>query len=121
MEKAPVTCEVRYRLDPEKIADFRDYARIWSTLIERFGGTHHGYFMPREKPEGAAVSFPGAGGEGAGDIALALFTFPDEAAYLLYRDKVAEDADGIAANARFSENPPFKGYERTFLQPLSGD
>lgn len=121
MEKTPVTCEVRYRLDPEKIADFRDYARVWTTLIERYGGTHHGYFMPREKPEGAAMSFPGAGGQGDCDIAVALFTFPDEAAYLLYRDKVARDADGIAANARFSKNPPFKSYERTFLQPLSGD
>lgn len=121
MEKTPVTCEVRYRLDPEKIADFRDYARVWTTLIERYGGTHHGYFMPREKPEGAAMSFPGAGGQGDCDIAVALFTFPDEAAYLLYRDKVARDVDGIAANARFSKNPPFKSYERTFLQPLSGD
>ncbi len=121
MRKAPVTCEVRYRLDPERIADFYDYARIWIMLIERHGGTHHGYFMPREKPEGAAVSFPGTGGEGAGDIAVALFTFPDEAAYLRYRDTVAEDVDGIAANARFSKNPPFKSYERSFLQPLSGD
>nr|WP_298100948.1 NIPSNAP family protein [uncultured Shinella sp.] len=121
MRKVPVTCEVRYCLDPLRIADFHDYARIWTTLIERYGGTHHGYFMPRQKPEGAAVSFPGAGGEGANDIAAALFTFPDETAYLLYRDKVAEDVDGIAANARFLENPPFKSYERTFLQPLSDD
>ncbi|WP_421577977.1 NIPSNAP family protein [Shinella sp. M31] len=115
-----MTCEVRYRLDPARIADFHDYARIWTMLIERHGGTHHGYFMPREKPEGVGMSFA-AGGEGAGDIAVALFTFPDEAAYLLYRDKVAEDADGIAANARFLENLPFKSYERTFLQPLAGD
>ncbi|RFZ88111.1 NIPSNAP family protein [Shinella sp. WSJ-2] len=121
MRNVPVTCEVRYRLDPERIADFHDYARIWTMLIERHGGTHHGYFMPRKKPEGAAVSFPDAGGEGAADIAVALFTFPDEATYLVYRDKVAEDAEGIAANARFLENPPFKSYERTFLQPLSGD
>ncbi|MCR6498862.1 NIPSNAP family protein [Shinella sp. CPCC 101442] len=118
MAKAPVTCEVRYRLDPGRIADFQDYARIWTTLIERYGGAHHGYFLPRAKPDGAGMSFPGAGDEGAGDIAVALFTFPDEAAYLLYRSKVAEDADGIAANARFAENPPFKSYERTFLQPL---
>ena len=70
----PVTCEVRYRLDPNKRAEFEAYAEVWMQLIERYGGTHHGYFMPREKPDGAGLSFPGAGADGAGNIAIALFT-----------------------------------------------
>jgi hypothetical protein len=118
MVDVPVTCEVRYRLDRSRMVEFQAYAEIWSVLIERHGGTHHGYFIPREKPAGASMSFPGAGEEGAGDIAIALFTFSDEAAYLRYRSAVAEDPDGVAANERFAGDPPFESYERIFLQPL---
>ena len=118
MPDGPVTCEIRYRIEQGRMADFSGYAEIWVRLVERYGGTHHGYFIPREKPEGAGTSFPGVGEEGAGDIAIALFTFPDEAAYLRYRQKIAEDPDGIAANARYGNDPPFISYERIFLQPL---
>jgi hypothetical protein len=119
MSNNPLTCEVRYRIDPTKLADFRAYAKIWIRLIERHGGTHHGYFIPREKPIDAGLSFPGVGEDGASDVAVAFFSFPDEEAYLTYRSKVAEDPDCIAANARFAEAPPFNSYERIFLQPLS--
>ena len=118
MATTPVTCEIRYRLDRSRIAEFEAYARIWAGLIARHGGTHHGYFMPREKPADAAMSFS-AGGEAAdGDIAVALFTFPDEETYRRYRIAAAADPEGAAANARYRENPPFVSYERIFLQPL---
>jgi hypothetical protein len=81
MLKNPVTCEVRYRIDPCRISEFEAYAQIWVELIERHGGKHHGYFIPRDKPKEVGVSFPGVGQEGAADIAIALFTFPDEKAY----------------------------------------
>ena len=119
MSKSPVTCEVRYHLDPERIAEFEAYARIWIKLIERHGGTHHGYFMPREMPQDAKVSFQGLGSEGAADMAIALFTFADDEAYARYREQVAKDPDGVAANARFGEDPPFRSYERVFLMPLA--
>lgn len=119
MPKSPVTCEVRYHLDPERIAEFEAYARIWIKLIERHGGTHHGYFMPREKPQDAKVSFEGLGSEGASDVAIALFTFADEEAYARYREQVEKDPDGVAANERFREDPPFRSYERVFLTPLA--
>lgn len=115
---SPVTCEIRYRVDQSRLVEFSAYAKIWIELIERHGGTHHGYFLPREKPSGRGMSFPGVGTDGAGDIAVALFTFPDEATYRRYRDNVAEDPDGIAANARFGNDPPFISYERIFLEPL---
>ena len=95
------------------MADFSAYAEIWVRLIERYGGTHYGYFIPRETPEGVGTSFP--------DIAIALFTFPDEAAYLRYRRDVASDPDGIAANAQYADDPPFVSYERLFLRPLMSD
>lgn len=118
MAMTPVTCEIRYRLDRSRIAEFEAYARIWIRLIERYGGTHHGYFMPREKPAGVAMSFMGAGDEGDGETAVALFTFPDEESYRRYRSQAADDPEGVAANARYRENPPFIRYERIFLQPL---
>lgn len=121
MLNMPVTCHVRYRLDPRKRAEFEAYAEVWVRLVERYGGTHHGYFMPREKPEGARLSFPGAGKDGEGNIAIALFSFPDEQTYLGYRSSVATDPDSIAANKRFGADPPFRTYERMFLRPLPRD
>lgn len=118
MPNLPVTCEIRYRIDHHRIAEFEEYARTWTKLIARHGGIHHGYFLPRQKPTEIAVSFPGVGEEGADDIAVALFSFPDEASYLRYRERVATEADGLAANERFGQNPPFISYERTFLRPV---
>jgi hypothetical protein len=122
----PVTCHVSYRLDPRKRAEFEAYAEVWMRLIERYGGKHHGYFMSREKPASASLSFPnagrnGTGRDGQGDIAIALFTFPDEETYLGYRSSVATDPDSIAANKRFGADPPFRSYERLFLSPLPRD
>ena len=32
----------------ETLPDFEQYAKMWIALVEKFGGTHHGYFMPSE-------------------------------------------------------------------------
>ena len=45
---AVVTCYLRYVIEPSKIEEFEHYARLWIPLVERFGGTHHGYFLPSE-------------------------------------------------------------------------
>jgi hypothetical protein len=118
MPRRPITCEIRYRLDPGRIADFEEYARIWVGLIERHGGHHLGYFMPRERPDDAQMSFLGTGQDGEANTAVAIFTFPDEQSYLNYRERVSEDPDGLAANRRFGKSPPFISYERLFLTPL---
>ena len=55
-----MTCYLRYIVDPLKLAEFENYARMWIPLVEKFGGKHHGYFMPSE---------------GANNVALALFSF----------------------------------------------
>ncbi len=61
------TCFVRYEVDLEKLSEFIAYARAWILLIEKYGGTHHGYFMPGgpadDMPE-ATFSFPGLGSQG---------------------------------------------------------
>ena len=77
-----VTCYLRYVIDPNQLADFERYAKLWIPLVEKFGGKHHGYFLPSE---------------GANNIALALFTFPSLAAYEAYRTKSFADPECLAA------------------------
>lgn len=88
-------------------------------LIERYGGTHHGYFIPRATPTGVPMSFPGIGYEGPSDIAIALFTFPDEWSYRRYRELVATDPECQSAEALYRETLCFLSYERLFLTPIS--
>ena len=51
---------------------------MWLELLPRFGGIHHGYFLPSE---------------GESDVALAMFSFPSLAAYEQYRKDSAADPD----------------------------
>ena len=115
------TCVIRYRVEPEKLAEFREYAHAWIGLIRRYGGTHHGYFVPgsdRDDLQDPAFSFPGLGTAAPTDIAFALFSFPSVEAYDQYRAAVTEDEDCKAATGRFNETKCFSGYERSFLVPI---
>ncbi len=56
-----ITSYLRYVIDPYKLNEFEKYGKMWIPLVEKFGGTHHGYFIPHE---------------GASNIAIALFSFP---------------------------------------------
>jgi hypothetical protein len=114
----PITCCVRYVVDPGQIQAFELYAVSWMRLIERHGGTNHGYFLPRPTPLLAGFSFPGVGREGPDDVAVALFSFPNVAAYQAYRREVALDPDCEAAEALYRDTRCFLSYERTFLKPL---
>lgn len=98
-----VTVFLRYVLDPHKLAEFEHYGRLWIPLVERFGGRHHGYFMPSE---------------GANNIALALFTFPSLARYEQYRIDSLKDADCQAAFAYADETRCILSYERSFFRPV---
>lgn len=115
------TCFIRYELVPGRLKEFEEYARAWIALVEEYGGTHHGYFMPGtsadEFPQ-ASFSFAGLGREGPSGIGVALFSFPDVEAYDRYRSAVKDDPRCKAATGRFLEAPCFTGYERTFLRPV---
>jgi hypothetical protein len=74
----PVTCQIWCTLDLAKLGAFETYARAWISLIQRYGGIHHGYFIPRAKPDKVGASFPGLGYDGPADVAVAMFTFPDQ-------------------------------------------
>jgi hypothetical protein len=115
------TCFIRYQIEPDKLDEFQEYAHSWISLIRKYGGTHHGYFIPgmdRDNLPRAAFSFPGLGTEGPPSIAVALFSFPSIAAYDRYRLAVYDDEAYKAAMARFNETKCFSSYERTFLVPM---
>ncbi len=115
------TCLIRYTIDPTKRSEFLDYARAWIALITKYGGTHHGYFLPPDEHDPvprATFSFPGLGRDGPPDCAVALFSFPSVEAYEAYRRNVSEDPACTAATARFNETKCFSSYERTFLVPV---
>ena len=98
-----ITCVVHYTIDPAKIDAFEAFAREWMRLVNKHGGTHHGYFLPSE---------------GASDIAYALFSFPSFADYERYRARFGEDPDFVAADRIRDESGCVRRYDRSFLRPL---
>ncbi len=71
-----ITCLIRYTIDENKVADFEQYARVWMNLIEKYGGTHHGYFLPHDAPPPAAFSFADIGADGPPLSPLRSSVFP---------------------------------------------
>lgn len=116
-----ITCFIRYTLDSNKFEDFEQYARTWMRLIEKYGGVHHGYFLPDESPPAASFSFSGIGEEGPSDIAVALFSFPTVEAYEKYRRDVPGDPECVAETRHYEETKCFTKYERTFMRPVLRD
>lgn len=98
-----ITCVLQYTIDPYKLAEFEHYARLWIPLVNRFGGTHHGYFLPSE---------------GANNKALALFSFPSLAEYEQYRQQSFNDPECQAAFRYAEETRCIVSYERSFLRPV---
>jgi hypothetical protein len=98
-----ITCYLRYVIDPAKAKEFEHYGKLWIPLVERFGGQHHGYFLPSE---------------GANNIALALFSFPSLAAYEQYRALSFDDAQCQAAFQYALDTKCILSYERSFFRPV---
>jgi hypothetical protein len=97
----PITCFIRYQIDPYQRDAFAKYADGWATVIPRCGGDLIGYFLPKE---------------GTSDIAFALISFKSLAAYESYRERLLLDPDG-KANFEFARSKQFvMREERTFLE-----
>ena len=99
----PVTCLIRYQLDPFQRNAFAEYARTWSTIIPRCGGDLLGYFLPHE---------------GTNDIAWALISFESLADYEIYRVRLRADPEGSANFALATTHRFILREERTFLEPV---
>lgn len=102
-ERIMVTCYLRYIIDPFKLKEFESYGKVWIPLVEKFGGKHHGYFLPAE---------------GANNVALAMFTFPSLALYEEYRTKSLQDPECLAAFKYAEETRCIISYERSFFRPV---
>lgn len=98
-----ITCYLKYIIDPKKISEFEVYAKLWIPLVAKFGGEHHGYFLPSE---------------GANNVALALFSFPSLAAYEQYRQDSFQDPDCLAAFQFAEKTDCIMSYERSFFKPV---
>src|SRR4051812_50019868 len=100
-----ITVHLRYEIDDAKLADFAEYGRRWIRLVEKLGGTHHGYFLPSE---------------GDSDEAFALFTFPSLAAYEQYRIAATTDPECQEAYRFAEQTRCIRRYERRVLTPPLG-
>jgi len=98
-----VTCFLKYVIDPYKLSEFEQYAKMWIPLVNKFGGNHNGYFLPSE---------------GANNIALALFTFPSLAQYEQYRKDSLNDLECITAFKFAEDSQCILSYERSFFNPI---
>jgi hypothetical protein len=97
----PITCFIRYQIDPFQREDFRKYAEEWGRVIPRCGGDLLGYFLPHE---------------GTNDVAWGLIAFESLAAYETYRARIKADPAG-RANFAFAQAKRFiLREERTFLE-----
>ncbi|MEM1134607.1 MAG: NIPSNAP family protein [Bacteroidota bacterium] len=98
-----ITCYLKYIIDPFKVTEFEIYAKKWIPLVNKFGGTHHGYFLPHE---------------GANNVAVALFSFSSLAHYEKYRLESINDIDCQAAYTYAQETKCILSYERSFMRPV---
>ena len=97
----PITCFIRYQIDPFQRAEFKRYAEAWGRIIPRCGGKLIGYFLPHE---------------GSNDVAWGLIGFDSLAAYESYRATLRADAEG-RANFEWAQAQRFiLREERTWLE-----
>ena len=98
-----ITCYLRYTIDPYKLNEFEEYAKKWIPLVNRFGGNHHGYFLPHEGPN---------------NIAIAMFSFTSLAAYENYRLESKDDIECREAYDFAIKTKCIISYERSFMKPV---
>jgi hypothetical protein len=99
----PITCFIRYQIDPFQRDAFAAYARRWLDIIPRCGGKLLGYFLPHE---------------GTNDIAWGVIGFDSLAAYEAYRSRLKADAEGRANFEWAQRERLILHEERTFLEPV---
>ena len=87
----PITCFIRYEIDPYRRDAFERYASIWNEAIPRCGGDLIGYFAPHE---------------GSATVAYAAYNIDSLAAYEAYRARLAADPAG-RENYEFARREKF--------------
>ncbi len=99
----PITCFIRYELDPFQREAFREYAQAWGRIIPRLGGRLLGYWLPHE---------------GTNYEAWGLVGFDSLAAYEDYRTRLKADPEA-RTNFEFAKAQRFiLREERTFCEDV---
>jgi hypothetical protein len=98
-----ITVFIRYQIDPFKRGMFETYAKRWSAVIPRCGGDLVGYWLPHE---------------GTNNIAFALISFENLAAYESYRARLMLDEEGASIFGFAAEHKFILAEERTFLRQV---
>ncbi len=102
---APITCFIRYEIDPFQKEAFKTYAENWGRIIPRCGGHLVGYFLPHE---------------GSNYEAWGLISFDSLAAYEACRTRLKGDEEGARNFAWAQEKRFILREERTFTQGVPG-
>ena len=101
----PITCFIRYEIDPFQREAFRAYAEAWGRIIPRCGGHLLGYFLPSE---------------GTNYEAWGLIAFASLADYEAYRARLKADPEG-RANFEMAQRQRFiLREERSWLEDVDG-
>ena len=100
----PITCFIRYEIDPFQRDAFREYAENWGRIIPRLKGRLLGYFLPHE---------------GTNYEAWGLVGFDSLADYEAYRLRLKEDDEAVANFAFAREKRFILREERTFLENVA--
>jgi hypothetical protein len=98
-----ITLSIRYKINPNKLNDFRTYVEAEQEPIRRSGGQILAYFLPTD--------FAGSTSE-----ALGLIDLPTLAAYAHYRERLKNDPDHKANIARLEENGAVLSMNRSIIQ-----
>jgi hypothetical protein len=101
----PLTCFIRYEIDPFQIDAFRAYAEHWGRIIPRCGGHLVGYFVPSE---------------GTNYEAWGLIAFSSLAAYEAYRMRLRADPEGRANFERAQRERFILREQRSFTEVVDG-
>lgn len=100
----PITCFIRYQIDPFKQAAFEQYARNWGQVIPRCGADLVGYYAPYE---------------GSTTTAYGVYNIDSLADYENYRARLQADPLG-RENYEFAQKERFLLREdRIFLRLAS--
>lgn len=98
-----ITLCIRYKFNPDKIADIATYFQNEQRVIERSGGKIVGYFLPTDFA-------------GATDEAIGLIDLPSIAAYEEYRQKLGDDPEHKTNIARLASSGAAVAMNRSFIR-----
>lgn len=96
---------IRYKFNPDKLADFRIYAEGEHGPITRSGGNIVGYFLPTDFA-------------GPTDEAMGLIDFPSLADYERYRSALAADPEHQRNFARLQQSGAAVAMSRSLIQRI---